>query len=222
MAISIAKVSSPRYPSLYQINTRVWMTELAKKLGRAVTLDDVSDAELDQLREMGFDWIWFLSVWQTGSAGQLVSRTNPIWRREFQETLSDLQEEDIAGSGFAITAYTVDDRLGGDASLARLRERLRKRGLRLLLDFVPNHTALDHPWVTAHPEYYIHGTPEDLVKAPENYFRVRRNGGELILAHGRDPYFPGWPDTAQLNYANPATQPEMFAQLMKLEEKWCG
>ena len=48
--------------------------------------------------EMGFDWVWFLSVWQTGPAGQRVSRANPEWRREFQETLPDLREEDIAGS----------------------------------------------------------------------------------------------------------------------------
>ena len=47
------------------------------------------------------------------------------WRREFQETLPDLREEDIAGSGFAITDYTVHSALGGDSALARLRERLR-------------------------------------------------------------------------------------------------
>ena len=131
-------------PSLYQINTRVWLTELSHALGRPATLDDIPDAELDRLSSMGFDWIWFLSVWQTGPASQRVSRTNAEWRREFQETLPDLSEEDIAGSGFAITGYRVHDVLGGDAALARLRERLRRRGLRLLLDFVPNHTGLDH------------------------------------------------------------------------------
>ena len=136
---------SPRYPSLYQINTRVWLTELSRTLGRAATLDDVPDAALDRLAEQGFDWIWFLSVWQTGLAGQRVSRANPEWRREFQETLPDLREEDIAGSGFAITGYTVHRDLGGDAALARLRERLRKRGLRLMLDFVPNHTGPGSP-----------------------------------------------------------------------------
>ena len=138
---------SPRYPSLYQINTRVWLTELSRTLGRAATLDDVPDGALDRLAEQGFDWIWFLSVWQTGLAGQRVSRANAEWRREFHETLPDLREEDIAGSGFAITGYTVHADLGGDPALARLRERLRRRGLRLLLDFVPNHTGMDHPWV---------------------------------------------------------------------------
>ena len=113
---------------------------------------------------MGFDWVWFLSVWQTGPGAQQVSRTNAEWRREFQETLPDLREEDIAGSGFAITGYTVHQNLGGDAALARLRERLRKRGLRLMLDFVPNHMGLDHPWVEEHPEYFITGTELDLAQ----------------------------------------------------------
>ena len=79
------------------------MTELSRKLGRSATLDDIPDAELDRLAKLGFDWIWFLSVWQTGQAAQQVSRSNPEWRREFQDTLPDLRDEDIPGSGFAIT-----------------------------------------------------------------------------------------------------------------------
>src|SRR5580704_535667 len=143
-------MSASCYPLLYQINTRVWLTELSQKLGRTATLDDIPDADLDRLAEMGFDWVWFLSVWQTGPAAQQFSRSNAEWRREFQETLPDLREEDIAGSGFAITGYTVHKNLGGDAALARLRDRLRQRGLRLMLDFVPNHMGLGHPWIEDH------------------------------------------------------------------------
>ena len=148
----------PAQPSLYQINTRVWLTELSKSLGRPAALDDIPDAELDRLAEMGFDWIWLLSVWQTGPAAQQISRSQPEWRKEFQETLPDLREQDIAGSGFAITGYTVHGNLGGDAALARLSERLRKRGLRLMLDFVPNHMVPDHPWINEHPDYFVHDT----------------------------------------------------------------
>lgn len=212
----------PIYPSLYQINTRVWLTELSAGLGRRATLDDIPDAELDRLAKLGFDWVWFLSVWQTGAAGQRISRTNLEWRREFQETLPDLREDDIAGSGFAITGYTVHEQLGGDAALARLRERLRTRGVRLLLDFVPNHTGLDHPWVESHPDYYVRGTELDLAHAPQNYTWVKRMQGDLLLAHGRDPYFPGWPDTLQLNYGNPATQEAMIAQLVKIAAQCDG
>ena len=49
-------------------------------------------------------------------------------------------------------------KLGGDAALARLRARLRQRGLRLMLDFVPNHMAPDHPWIDEHPDYFVHGS----------------------------------------------------------------
>jgi glycosidase len=206
----------PLSPSLYQINTRVWLTELSRALGRRATLDDLPDAELDRAAGMGFDWIWLLSVWSTGAAGQRVSRANREWRREFEGTLSDLREEDVAGSGFAITGYTVHPDLGGDAALARLRERLRARGLRLMLDFVPNHTGLDHPWVADHPEYYVAGTEADLARAPQNYTRVKRKRGDLLLAHGRDPYFDGWPDTLQLDYSRVATQEAMIAELLKI------
>ena len=209
-------MQSFRYPLLYQINTRVWLTESSRKLGHPATLDDIPDADLDRLAQMGFDWVWFLSVWQTGLAGQKVSRANPDWRKEFQETLPDLQEEDIPGSGFAITGYTVHANLGGDAALARLRERLKKRGLKLMLDFVPNHVALDHPWIEEHPEYFIEGSELDLARAPQNYTWVKHKNGDLLLAHGRDPYFPGWPDTLQLNYANPATQEAMIGELVKI------
>jgi hypothetical protein len=209
-------MTSVRYPSLYQINTRVWLTELSQTIGRPATLDDIPDAELDRLAQMGFDWVWFLSVWQTGLAAQKVSRSNPGWRKEFQETLPDLREEDIPGSGFAITGYTVHVNLGGDAALARLRQRLRKRGLQLMLDFVPNHMALDHPWVEDHPEYFIPGTELDLARAPQNYTWVKRKRGDLLLAYGRDPYFPGWPDTLQLNYGNPATQEAMIGELVRI------
>lgn len=204
------------YPTLYQINTRVWLTQLSRKLERAATLDDIADDELDRVAELGFDWVWMLSVWQTGLAGQLVSRTNPEWRKEFIETLEDLREEDIGGSGFAITSYTVSAQLGGSASLARLRKRLADRGLKLMLDFVPNHVALDHPWVEDHPEYFIPGTEDLLTREPQNYLLVKREKDDLILAHGRDPYFPGWPDTLQLDYSNPATQSAMIQELEKI------
>ena len=206
----------PAQPSLYQINTRVWLTELSRALGKPTTLDDIPDAELDSLGEKGFDWVWFLSVWKTGPAAQKTSRTNQEWRKDFQATLPDLGEEDIAGSGFAITGYTVHQKLGGDAALARLRKRLQQRGLRLMLDFVPNHMAPDHPWTDEHPDYFVHGSQMDLVRSPQNYCRVQTKNGPLVLAYGRDPYFDGWPDTLQLNYGNADLQQAMIGELERI------
>jgi len=209
-------MDDPRHPSLYQINTRTWLTELSRRLGRRATLDDISDAALDQLAKQGFDWVWLLSVWQTGPAARAISRANPEWRHEFEETLPDLTEEDIPGSGFAIQGYTVHRQLGGDEALARLRRRLRDRGLRLMLDFVPNHMAPDHPWLDGHPDYFVQGNDADLARSPRNYCRRQTSRGPLVLAYGRDPYFAGWPDTLQLNYGNPELQQAMIGELTRI------
>jgi hypothetical protein len=216
------EMHEPVYPALYQINTRVWLTALGQSLGRRATLDDIPDAELDRVARMGFDWVWLLSVWRTGVAGQRVSRANAAWRHEFREALPDLCDDDIEGSGFAITGYVVAPTLGGDEALARLRERLHGRGLRLMLDFVPNHTALDHPWVEQHPEYYIAGARHDLARAPQNYTVINGTQGDVLLAYGRDPYFDGWPDTLQLDWSHPATQAAMMGELLKIAAQCDG
>lgn len=209
-------MSTPRYPTLLQVNTRVRLNELSQALGRKATLDDIDDVELDRLADQGFDWVWLLSVWQTGAAARQISRSRADWRAQFQRTLPDLRDEDIGGSGFAITAYTVHADLGGDAALARLRERLCQRGLKLMLDFVPNHVAPDHPWVDAHPDFFVAGTDDDLARAPQNYVRLQTAQGPRLLAHGRDPYFDGWPDTLQLNYGRAQLQQAMITVLQRI------
>jgi glycosidase len=211
-------MANTSYPLLYQINTRVWLNELSRQLGRPATLDDIADTDLDHLAELGFDWVWLLSVWQTGEASRAVSRSRADWRREFEQTLPDLCEEDIAGSGFAITGYQVAEALGGNAALVRLRRRLKARGLQLLLDFVPNRMALDHPWVDRHPEYFVAGSESDLARDPENYCWLHPASGKKVFAHGRDPFFPGWPDTLQLNYGNPVLQVAMSEELRKVAQ----
>ena len=212
----------PRYPSLFEINTKVWLRRLSREAGKPVTLADIDDATLDDIARRGFDWIWLLSVWRTGAASRAVSRRNPAWQAEFRAALPDLTDDDICGSGFAISAYEVDEALGGKAALAKFRARLAARGLRLMLDFVPNHTALDHPWVRTHPDFYVQGSEQALAAAAENCCRVDTDQGPRILACGRDPNFPGWPDTLQLNYANPALQTAQMAELAAIAEQCDG
>ncbi|HXV59469.1 MAG TPA: alpha-amylase family glycosyl hydrolase [Vicinamibacteria bacterium] len=207
-----------RYPSLLQINTRVRLSELSNDLGRPATLDDVSDNELDQMAADGFCLVWFLGVWQTGDAARRVSRSKAEWLDEYRRVLGDLREEDVTGSCFAVRDYRVHEDFGGDDALARLRERLRSRGLRLILDFVPNHMAPDHAWVVQHPEYFVPGTEEQMAGKPQNWGRA----GERILAYGRDPYFDGWPDTFQLNYGSPELQDAMLGELSRISRQCDG
>jgi hypothetical protein len=203
---------------LHQLNARTWLTARARQLGRAATLDDLDDGELDRLAELGFSWLYLLGAWRTGEAGRRVSRAEPAWREEFARVLPDLREEDVCGSCFAVTGYELNPALGDDAALARLRRRLADRGLRLMLDFVPNHTAPDHPWVRSHPDRYVAGTEALLRAELHNYTRVDGR----VLAYGRDPYFAGWPDTLQLDYASDDLQAAMVAELQRVAERADG
>jgi len=210
------------HPALYQINSRIWLNQISRNLKRKATLDDIPDSEINAIANLGFDWIYLLGVWQTGEIGKQLVRNNAEWRKEYALILPDLQEDDLCGSCFAITGYNVDLSLGGNAELIRLRNRLRKNGIRLMLDFIPNHTAIDHPWVKESPEMYVPGSEMQLQREPRNYIRLQSTKGNIILAHGRDPNFPGWSDTLQLNYGNPAVQEAMAAELANVAEMCDG
>jgi hypothetical protein len=64
---------APRYPSLYQLNTRVWLRRLSRERGKRTTLAEIDDATIDGFALQGFDWVWLLSVWRTGPAGRAIS-----------------------------------------------------------------------------------------------------------------------------------------------------
>jgi glycosidase len=215
-------MAAARYPSLFQVDTRVRLAQLSAELRRTASLDDIPDAELDRLAEDGFDLVWFLGVWQTGDAARRVSRTKAEWQAEFRQVLYDLRDEDVCGSCFAVQDYHVHRDLGGDEALARLRRRLQRRGLRLVLDFVPNHVAPDHPWVEEHPDFFVSGTEEQLAAEPQNYCRAGKGRGARVLAYGRDPHFDGWPDTLQLNYGNPALQEAVLGELGRIARQCDG
>jgi hypothetical protein len=214
-------MNAPRHPSLYEVNARVHLNRLARETGRPrAVLDDIPDSWLRGLASCGLSWIYLMGVWETGEAGRQVSRSNEEWLRGYRDLLPDLREEDICGSGFAVAGYRPAPDLGDPDALARFRDRLHREGLLLMLDFVPNHTALDHPWVYEHPEYYIRGTGEDLARRPQDFTALDLPGGRTVLAHGRDPYFPGWPDTLQLDYGNPALQDAMVNEVRRIAG-WC-
>lgn len=211
-----------RYPTVYEINTWVWLDELSRAQGRRLTLADVPRDVLERLARYRFDAVWLMGVWRRSTGAQAISRTNPTLREEYAHTLPDFTEEDIVGSPYAISDYSVDPSLGGDEGLAVLRERLGELGLRLILDFVPNHMAIDHPWVTEHPERLVRGDMEKLEHAPRNYFRAGEGSGARVFAHGRDPYFDGWPDTVQLDYRRAETREAMTATLRSVAAKCDG
>jgi hypothetical protein len=212
-------VLCPHEPrNLYEINTRLWLRELG-----AATLDDVPDRELDHLAAQGFDLIWLMGVWAPSPAAETLAKTHPALRARCQVILPDLGPDDLVASPYAIVGYELSPRLGESAALDRLRRRLHQRGLGLILDFVPNHTAFDHPWLDTHPEYFIEappGGPLDLQPGEVPTTFVAASGRRFY--HGKDPYFPPWIDTAQIDYRRRSARRAMIEELRRVAMRCDG
>jgi hypothetical protein len=185
----------PRYPSIYEINAWVWLSDLETRIGRPVDLGSVPSEEWDRIASSGFDAVWLMGIWERSPAGIAISNRNASLLADFQRALPDFATEDNVGSPYCVRRYVVDAHFGARQGLACAREALARRGVRLILDFVPNHVAPDHPWVSEHPEYFVRGTREDARNDPSSF--ITRGG--IVFACGRDPYFPAWADVVQLN-----------------------
>ena len=208
----------PRYPSLYEINTWVWLSDLSRRAGKKVTLDSVPAAEWDAVARYGFDAIWFMGVWERSPAGIAVANQNDGLLQDFRRALPDFRPDDNVGSPYCVRDYVVDEHLGGPGGLDVARQELSKRGMNLILDFVPNHVAPDHSWVSEHPEFFVRGSAEDLRSDPTSYCEA----GGTIFACGRDPYFPAWPDVLQLNSFEPGLREAAIRTISGIAEHCDG
>ena len=206
------------YPSIYEINTWVWLSELSAKYRKNVTLASVPSGEWDEIAAFAFDAVWFMGVWERSPAGIAIANQNKGLLHDFLRALPDFRTDDNVGSPYCVRRYVVDQHLGGPNGLAVARRELSKRGLNLVLDFVPNHVAPDHPWVTEQPEYFIRGNAEDARNNPSSYMEICGN----VCACGRDPYFPAWPDVLQLNAFDPGLRQAAIRTVASIAEQCDG
>jgi hypothetical protein len=211
-----------RHPLVLEVNCWVWLAELSREAGRRVTLGEVPQSALERLTACRPDAVWLMGVWERSADAREVARRHSGWLEEFRRALPDFTEQDLSGSPYAVRNYRVEHSFGGDEELAALRRRLAQKGVRLILDFVPNHTARDHPWMRSHPERFVAGDEESLRAAPRNYFSTAANGRAQVFAHGRDPYFDGWPDTVQLDYRRRDTREAMASALQSVAARCDG
>jgi hypothetical protein len=221
MDSSVPRVPLRRRPTVYEINTSVWLRRLAGDAGDAgdvgdvgaagaLTLDRVPASAWDALAALPVDAVWLMGVWERSPAGLEIARANPELDAGNRAALPDLRNEDVIGSPYCVRDYTVDARFGGRDALAVARSELASRGLGLILDYVPNHVAPDHPWLVTRPECLVAGTDEDLAEHPDAFIRTAAG----VFANGRDPYFPAWPDVVQLNAFSPTLRREVVELLL--------
>jgi Alpha amylase, catalytic domain len=208
----------PLRPTVYEINTAVWLDRLGRDRGHSLELDEVPAGAWDAIAQLPVDAVWLMGVWQRSPAGLRIALANPEIDVGNHAALKDLRTEDVIGSPYCIRDYVVDERFGGRKALAVARQQLAARGLKLILDYVPNHVAPDHPWLTEQPDCFLHGSEDELAQHPEAF--VRTAGG--IVANGRDPYFAPWPDVVQLNAYSPALRDAVATMLLTVGEQCDG
>jgi glycosidase len=166
----------------------------------AQEFDNVSQAELNELSRLGFDTVWFMGVWQI-SQGALK--------------ISHIVSEDYEGSPYAVPTYQYNRSLGGKAQFKSLVKRAHQAGLSVIVDFVSNHMSIDSPWIDEDPELFIRSDSRARDQKTSEYYL--HPSGEVV-AFGRDPFFPPWHDTAQLDYTNPALRSRMIEVLKTISQ----
>jgi hypothetical protein len=204
-------------PILYEINTRCWLRELSDAAKRAITLADVPETEFKHWSRRGFTHLWLMGVWTSGPICRAMALKEPNLIRAYNEIIPGWREEDVGGSPYAIGDYTVPPALGDEAGLKAFRERLHAHGLKLILDFVPNHLGLDHAWLREHPDLFV----QSPVEVPGT-FAQETVAGIRWLANGKDPYFFPWNDTVQLDYRRDATRAAMRDLLLSVADRCDG
>ena len=194
--------------TLYEINTPIFLREVGLRVGHAVTLADVPEHEWDAIAHPGIDTVWFMGVWKRSPIAHDMAK-----REEWlKNALPDMQDEDLLGSAYSIQDYVVDDLLGGNDGLAVAREALKQRSIKIILDYVPNHVAIDHVWVESHPDYCLQGTEHELKNHPEAFVQTSAR----ILAKAKDPNFEPWSDVLQLNVFSPGLRQEVIDTLQHI------
>jgi hypothetical protein len=198
----------PTQPTIYEINTPVFLREISGRVGHPVTLADVPDNEWDLIARPGIDIVWFMGVWKRSPIARKMAK-DEAW---LKEALPDATDEDLIGSAYSIQEYVVDGSFGGNEGLAVARAKLRQLGIGIMLDYVPNHVGIDHVWVTEHPDYFLSGTEHELAKHPESF--VQTPSG--IFAKGKDPNFEPWSDVLQLNAFSPGLRQKSITTLQTI------
>lgn len=191
-------------PVVYEISTRPWLYELAQSgipanCGQYVCLKDVPSSKWRAIAENHVDMVWLMGVWQLGDFGLKHDRTATMISG-FKRDLPDVTSDDVIGSPYAVQEYTVNSDIGTTEDLAAVRKMLNDLGVQLMLDFVPNHAAVDSVLVAQHPSIFIQKPASG--SFPANWW-IQRNG--TAFAYGRGPYDGPWTDTLQYNYWHPDT-----------------
>ncbi|MEO0126414.1 MAG: alpha-amylase family glycosyl hydrolase [candidate division WOR-3 bacterium] len=215
-------------------HTYVWLYQLSKKYNREIKrLDQIPDEELKILSDWGFNAIWLIGIWERSKASAKIKKLcgNP----------------DAIASAYSIYDYTVAQELGGELAFNNLKQRALNYNIRIAVDMVPNHTAIDSKWIKEHPDWFIQrdsspffnyrfngpnlsDDPEIEIYIEDGYYNrtdaavvfkliERKTGKVRYIYHGNDGTSTPWNDTAQLNFLLPEVREAVIQKIIEIARK---
>ena len=197
---------------LYEINARL----LVRRFGEKAKLKDIPGEYFESLSKKGISIIWLMGVWQNCSdlieqccfSADLIS--------SYSKALPGWSRADVIGSPYAIKDYIVHSDLGSFHDLIELKKNINRLGMKLLLDFIPNHFGASTPLLDSSPGVFLSGDNILFEKDKHTFFKH----GDKFFAHGRDPMFPAWTDTVQVNFFSETARSLLISRLIELT-KYC-
>ncbi len=202
--------------SLYEINTRVWLRNFDSE-GKQATLADVPLSYWEQFVNWGIENIWLMGIWETPRSTIRNYCLEPFLLDEYKAALKDFTALDVIGSPYSIEDYRINPAIGTKDDLLTLKSHLNSLGINLILDFVSNHFSADSSLVKKHPEIFLTANHDIFIEDPYTFFNVGEDH-EKYFAHGRDPFYPAWRDTVQINYFSDEARRFMINRLNQVSE----
>jgi hypothetical protein len=200
-------------PSLLEINGRIWIKRFEDK-SKHTTLKDVDKFFFDNLQQHKLDYLWLMGAWQNNEECADKYCFVEGLQKEYSNALPDWNKSDVIGSPYAIDEYSLNKRFGTKSDLLEFKDKLNRAGIKLILDFIPNHFNAESKLISSNPDLFLQADEELLNSGDATFFTT----DDKIFAHGKDPYFDAWQDTVQVNYFNTAAYDYLTDILLNLTE----
>lgn len=188
-------------PSIYEINTRIFLKRFSSL---TATLRDIPNEYWNYFEQKKFDYIWLMGIWKTCDSviEKYCFEDNLV--RSYDAALKDWCRNDVIGSPFSIDVYEINPSIGNLEMLLDLKKLLNKKNIGLILDFIPNHFSAHSRLIKENPSLFLNVDKETYEKDPHTFYKplnlpATSSNEEKYFAHGRDPFFPAWQDTIQVN-----------------------
>jgi hypothetical protein len=201
-------------PSIFEINTRVWLRRFDKPDYRA-RLIDVPDCYWQELVNLGFDYVWLMGIWKTVPSAIEKYCFEEGLKKSYVKALKGWTKEDVIGSPYSIDDYEFNPIITDEREIIAFKRNINQLGLKLILDFVPNHFNAETSLLKTNQGIFLQTDKEHFERDPQTFYLPDPNE-EKYFAHGRDPFFPAWLDTIQVNLCSKTTRKFLTDTLLKL------